>query len=301
MLDVAAGASRSSPLLLESLMPSKEFILYCDESESSGRFFSDFYGGVLVGSSNLDKVRERIAQKKAELNFYGEVKWTKITENYADKYIEMIDLIFDLLREKKIKIRIMFTQNMYRANNLTQEHKDNKYLILYYQFIKFAFGLMYVTRKIGDYNVRVYLDKMPDTAAKIDRFRQYVADLSNTSAFRDASIVILKENVTEVRSHEHDLLQCLDIILGAMNFRLNDLHKEKPPGKHRRGKRTVAKERVYKHINRRICELYPNFNVGKSTGTPAILDRWRHPYRHWCFRSRDFEIVENGSKRKKTP
>ena len=280
-------------------MPSKEFIIYCDESASRGKYYSDFYGGILVGSNHIDSVRQIIADKKAALNLHGEVKWTKITENYADKYINLVDTIFMLLRDKKMRIRIMFTQNMFRATGLTQEHKDNKYFILYYQFIKFAFGLMYVTKKVGYYNIRVYLDKMPDTKQKVDQFRDFVAGLSGTSDFKNAKIVIQKHNVTEVNSHEHDILQCLDIILGSINFRLNDLHKEKPEGQRLRGKRTVAKEKVYKHINKRICELYPHFNIGISTGTPSILDRWRHPYRHWCFRSTNHVVVADGSKKKK--
>ena len=37
-----------------------------------------------------------------------------------------------------------------------------------------------------------------------------------------------------------------------MAFRLNDKHKIKPPGQRTRGKRTIAKERLYKHISQRI-------------------------------------------------
>jgi hypothetical protein len=37
------------------------------------------------------------------------------------------------------------------------------------------------------------------------------------------------ENITEVVSHNHVILQCMDIILGAMQFPLNDMHKIKDP------------------------------------------------------------------------
>jgi hypothetical protein len=32
-------------------MPEKEYIIFCDESDASGKYYSNFYGGVLVGSS----------------------------------------------------------------------------------------------------------------------------------------------------------------------------------------------------------------------------------------------------------
>ncbi|MEC5395322.1 hypothetical protein [Bergeyella sp. RCAD1439] len=79
-------------------------------------------------------------------------------------------------------------------------------------------------------------------------------------------------------------MQCLDIVLGSMSFRLNDMHKEKLQGQSRRGKRTIAKEKLYKHINSLIREIRPNFNIGISTGIDGdALNRFSHPYRHWLF------------------
>jgi hypothetical protein len=76
----------------------------------------------------------------------------------------------------------------------------------------------------------------------------------------------------DVSSKDHVILQGLDIILGAIQFRLNDKHLEIPQGKKRRSKRTVAKEEVYKYINSRIGAIYPNFNIGVSTATGRPTD-----------------------------
>ena len=40
----------------------------------------------------------------------------------------------------------------------------------------------------------------------------------------------------------------MDIILGSINFKLNDLDKEKLPNSRFRGKRTIAKEKLYEVI-----------------------------------------------------
>ena len=102
-----------------------------------------------------------------------------------------------------------------------------------------------------------------------------------------------------MNSHDHDILQCLDIVLGAIQFRLNDKHKQKPAGARRRGKRTIAKERVYRHINLAIRTIRPNFNIGITTGTDGNLsNRWHQPYRHWLFVP-TLRIVQPGSKRRK--
>lgn len=84
----------------------------------------------------------------------------------------------------------------------------------------------------------------------------------------------------------------MDIILGAMAFRLNDLHKERPEGSIIRGKRTIAKEKLYKHINNRIRQIYPNFNIGISTTKSPIEKIWELPYRHWKFIPKEFMVDE---------
>lgn len=100
-----------------------------------------------------------------------------------------------------------------------------------------------------------------------------------------------------MKSEQHVILQCMDVILGAMYFRLNDLHKEKLPGTYRRGKRTIAKHTLYKHINTRIRRIYPGFNIGISTGG-TTADKWNHPYRHWLFTPKQYEIVPEYGKKK---
>lgn len=284
---------------LVALLMDKEFVIYCDESSSKERHFSDFYGGALIGSDDIDHVRAVLAAAKAERNLHGELKWTKITENYEEKYIEIVDVFFDLIERGLVKIRIMFTQNMFASSGVRSGETDNKYFMLYYQFIKHAFGLLYATGPDNPVSVRIYLDKLPDKKSKVEEFRDYLVLMPRTADYRASGIKIERQNIAEVNSHEHDILQCLDVILGSINFRLNDKHKDKPEGQRLRGKRTVAKERVYKHINTRIRRLYPNFNIGISTGTAGkIANRWHHPYRHWLFLPRD-HIIVGTSKRKK--
>jgi hypothetical protein len=109
------------------------------------------------------------------------------------------------------------------------------------------------------------------------------------------------DQIAEVVSHDHILLQCLDLVLGAMSFRLNDKHTIKPADAHRRGKRTIAKERVYRAINQRLQQLRPHFNVGVSTGLDdEPRNHWNHSYRHWLFVPRN-RIIDTSRTKRKTP
>lgn len=48
----------------------KELILYADESVKSGEFYSNFYGGCLIQSEDIETVK---------VAFNSELKWQKVT------------------------------------------------------------------------------------------------------------------------------------------------------------------------------------------------------------------------------
>ena len=262
----------------------KEYIIFSDESDAVGKYFSNFYGGVLVGSSQYERVTRRLNEKKQDLNLFGEVKWSKVTERYLPKYEELMECFFDEIGQGNLKVRIMFTQNARQAVGLTKEDLEVQYYKLYYQFIKHAFGLRHVPPRIGGTRLRIYRDELPDTAEKAESFKGFLMGLAKSKEFQQARITIAHEDIIEVHSHDHVLLQCVDIVLGCMSFRLNDKHKAKAEGAQVRGKRTRAKEALYKSILGHIRCIHPGFNIGISTGRPSEpLCQWSHEYRHWIF------------------
>lgn len=101
---------------------------------------------------------------------------------------------------------------------------------------------------------------------------------------RNSGLHIRKRDIGEVKSHDHILLQCTDVILGAMNFKLNGLNKVIPEGCSRRGKRTIAKEKLYKEILNEVETIHTNFNIGVSTSARGYEEpHWTSPYEHWKF------------------
>lgn len=259
-------------------MRDKEYILFCDESDRRGKYYSNFYGGVIVGSSQYQRITNRLNNKKADLNLYQEVKWEKVTEQYLTKYEDLIRVFFEEISRNNIHVRIMFRQNAHLPRGLSQEQMAWEYYLLYYQFVKHGFGLEYTPENI---RLRLYFDTFPDTAEKSEQFKGFLLGLTKTKKWK--SIDIKRENITEVHSHDHVLLQCLDIVLGSMSFRLNNKQKEIPKGARKRGKRTIAKEKLYKTILSEIRKIRPGFNIGVSTRTKQLADRWNLPYMHWAF------------------
>ena len=97
-----------------------EYIIYCDESNSSGPKFGDFFGGCIVNSRDWRPITEMLETKKKELNLFGELKWTKVTAQYLDRYIEIVDLFFDFVRDGRLK-SVSCSETM-KINHPVQPH-----------------------------------------------------------------------------------------------------------------------------------------------------------------------------------
>lgn len=262
----------------------REYTIYCDESEKYGRFYSNFYAGVMVGSSQRNRIISALESKKKELHLQGEIKWSKVTERYLEKYQALIRAFFTEVKAGHLRVRIMFRQNVYQPQGLTEEDHKNGYFKLYYQFIKHAYGLPY-TKLSSPTRLRVYFDVFPENREAASQFKGFLLGLNRDKKIQKAGFSLRQEDIAEVNSHDHVLLQCLDVVLGAIQFRLNEKHEEKISGSDMRAKRTIAKENLYNTILEEIRSIKENFDIGVSTFTSnnTFKERWSEPYLHWSF------------------
>jgi hypothetical protein len=123
-----------------------------------------------------------------------------------------------------------------------------------------AFGLAFSNKTEDEVYLRIYFDYLPDTLERRQVFKAHIKGLQTTRPFQLAKIKIRKQDIAEIDSKKHLVLQMLDVVLGAICFRLNNKHKEIPDGRKRRGKRTIAKDKLYKHIYKLIRESRKGFN-----------------------------------------
>ena len=159
-----------------------EFIIYTDESVSNDRYFSSFYGGVLVRSPDWRETVETLSSVRQRLGLTREVKWQKVTAHYVERYIDLMDTFFDLVGQDILKVRVMFRQNAHVPTGLTKEQRENEYHLLYYQFLKHAFGLQFSNPSGDPVALRIYADQLPDTAEKNSIFKAHVAGLEERIA-----------------------------------------------------------------------------------------------------------------------
>lgn len=281
-----------------------EYIIYCDESVSDGEYYSDFFGGALVRNTDFDAIKNALDERKLALNLKNEIKWVKVTQNYLDKYMQMIDLFFSFVKEKKVKVRIMFRETAQRPSNLSPEQIHNRYSLLYYQFVKHAFGLEYHDNPTGKpVYLRLYFDEIPYPLDQRDSFKSHIYSLQRHSRFRKAHLKIRMDDVVEIDSGKHSIQQCMDIVLGSIAFMLNRKNEVTLPDSSERGHRTIAKEKLFYHILEKIEESdgVEFFDISRTTPVAVPADYWLTPYRHWKFMTAEFRQqvpLEKGNKEK---
>ena len=275
------------------------YYIWTDESDTTGKYYANFYGGILIQSEHLSEVLERLSLVVKEVGLENEeIKWQKVNEFVEERYKKIIDVLFSLLTEGKAKIRIFFRHRQYEALGLTNEQRRKEYPMLYYQFIKNDFGLIYSNPKGKEERVRLLIDDMPLKGRDRDEFLKAIYHLNELKTFQKANIHINDGDVAEVNSKKHLPLQVMDVVLGAMCFRLNDKHKERDmDGK--RAKRNIVKERMYKYIRTKIWQLHPGFNIGVTTPIIKQSDLWNRPYLHWNFVPKNYTKKDELTKRHK--
>lgn len=258
------------------------YIIVCDESEKEAKNFSYFYGGAIVEESKYDVVGDAINKQKKELGLH-EVKRTKITEKNCDDYIKVMKTFFDFVSNGDVKIRVMFAPN----NELQRlkKYENHSYTKFYYTFIINAFGIFFAEKNL---NLRLILDDLPDTKGQCDIFKKclinkikhnkqdMVAKRPNVN-----DVVLSSHRISEVDSKDHPILQCVDVIVGLVEFALNQTEEEI-----QKSKRAQARQKVLGYVLSRICQIHPDFNI--SQGIPKLFNKtaWDKKYMHIVYKSK---------------
>lgn len=255
-------------------MASTKYIIVSDESSKNGQFYSYFYGGCILKESLYENISNELDSYKAFLNLH-EIKREKINPLNVGNYKKVIDMFFRYVRAGDIKLRVMYCPN--KNLNQFRHGQDELYSKFYYTFYKRAFSLFYARE---DINLKIFMDEFPESLKSKDKLSKVlISSLIKISRKNDNKVSLYKENIVQVDSKEHVILQCVDIVVGVIDFYLNTTEEQ------RKSKRAKAKIEMFLHIyNNYILELCPNFNFDISTGYFNCYSAWLSPYKHLVFK-----------------
>lgn len=183
------------------------FNVYCDESchlEHDG-FPVMAWGAVTCPESEARAIAETIRSLKTAhgLKSVFEAKWTKVSPAKAAFYLALIDLF---LTDNRLRFRGLVVPDKARLDHarFDQSHND-WYYKMYFTMLRPIFT--------APHRYRIYLD-VKDTRGG-PKIRKLHDVLANSLHDFDRQTV---ERVQQVRSHESELLQIADLLIGALTY-----------------------------------------------------------------------------------
>jgi len=186
---------------------SQTFNIYCDES---CHLEHDRQQVMVLGAvwCPLDKAREiavRIREIKGQhgLSPKFEIKWVKVSPAQAQLYLDVMDYFFG---EEDLHFRALIVpdKSLLRHDEHNQSHDD-----FYY---KMYFDMLKVVLSPTDH-YRIYVDiKDSRGGAKVDKLRDVLCN-----NMYDFSRQII-ERVQIVRSHQVEIMQLADLLIGAVAY-----------------------------------------------------------------------------------
>ncbi len=187
---------------------SKIINIYCDESchleNDNNRIM--VIGGVICPIECRKQIYEDIRDLKVKNNIssYTEIKWTKVSDSRKDFYLELINYFFN---NPNLGFRAIFLDKSELNHKKFHQTSDEFYYKMYYLMLKGIF------ESNSQYNI--YLD-MKDTLGfkKI----QLLKEICNKLQTRKGYSYELVQKIQEVRSHEVELVQLSDLLIGAVSY-----------------------------------------------------------------------------------
>ena len=182
---------------------------YCDESRQDYMAHEALGDGhyVLIGSlwletADRDRIKRGIKQLRQRHNLPGEFKWTRVSPSRLNFYLELVDLFF----EEQLRFRcIVLPADQLDA--ITFHGGDNELM-----FYKFYYLMLQAW--ILDFNTyRFFLDMKTNRVQR--RLPKLQSALQNSNRFANVEIV------QALPSHEVDLLQFVDVLIGAVGYQFH--------------------------------------------------------------------------------
>ena len=74
------------------------YYIWTDESDSSGKYYANFYGGILIQSVHYEEVLQRLSAVAKEVGIENEeIKWQKVNDYTEERYEKIIDVLLQVM------------------------------------------------------------------------------------------------------------------------------------------------------------------------------------------------------------
>jgi len=189
------------------------FNVYCDESchieHDNERVM--ILGSIWCPEDSVTKINKRIRELKLhhQISPYAEIKWTKVSPSKKALYLDLIDYFFDV---ENLNFRGIIIPDKSKLNH-TAFHQDHDawYYKMYFQLINT------ILNNEGSFSI--YLDvKDTKSGHRVQKLHEVICN-----SRYDFNKDIVKK-VQTVHSHEIQILQLADLIIGAVAYANRELN-----------------------------------------------------------------------------
>jgi hypothetical protein len=186
--------------------------IYCDESchLENDRQKAMVIGSIRVPRNFVKKISGDIKsiKEKHGISKYTEIKWVKVSPSKINFYLELINYFFE---NPLLSFRAIIIKDKQKLDHrfFNQTH-DEWYYKMYYLMLRPI---------INEKNNHIYIDiKDTNGAEKIVRLRDFLCN--SVHDFRREKI----SKIQLIRSEESQLLQLVDLLIGAISYVNRDLY-----------------------------------------------------------------------------
>lgn len=210
---------------------------YCDESCHLQNDHKQFMvlGYISSPYNRIKRFKKEIKELRIKHKNSLEIKWSNLNQWNYGFYAELIDFFFD--RSELCFRALIADKHKYIAEKCDNDY-DKFYYLMYYQLIFHKLD--------ADCFYNIYIDIKDDLSAyRIAKLKEIL----------NVHMGIIQK-IQHVRSHEVDLLQICDLIIGAISYKLNNPLMNSQP-----------KKRLINKIERRL-----NYDI--SVQTPKLQHKF---------------------------
>ena len=187
----------------DNLVSPSHYKLFCDESCHLEHDTSDVMvlGTLCCPEEHVEVINRQIKTLRYQHNYQTELKWTKLHAKQIDFYKALIDL-FLVSEALRFKATVVLNKKALNHEQFNQgSHNNFYYKMFYYALREFL---------VAGNHYKIYLDYM-DTQGR-DKAKKLMEVLHHATPGK------LEITAYIIRSHESQLIQLCDLLIGALSY-----------------------------------------------------------------------------------
>jgi len=197
------------------VIPEQDYVFIVDEAGISNDRFT-VVGGICMHRDTVAGVYKTLSEYRVTLNMKSELKWSKVSDQKQAEYKWLVDYFFALNNSNHLQFHaIIFDSHQWNHRKYNEGEGDTGLSKLYFQLILHKF----MKRCGPSGSLYVCMDHRNSKTSLED-----LKKMLNAACLRDNGLDGCLKQLVSKHSHDDDLIQLNDVILGAVCAARNGKH-----------------------------------------------------------------------------